>query len=168
MKLTILEKRFLDEVLNELKQYQISPTQRNNIKQQLLEHIQESRENGQDSMNELGDASTFVKDYLEVNGIDLHAEIKHMRKSKARPAMLWAIGLLSFFVSYLAIQLILSMFLTDSMNPLNTSRSFNYNIFYQISGNAWWNFSLMFISISGSLLVTMFVLFYIRKRYNRR
>ncbi len=68
------EKQFLNEVLEELKQYQISSKNRKDIKQQLLEHIQESHEHGQDSINELGDTTTFVKDFLEINGIDLLSE----------------------------------------------------------------------------------------------
>ncbi|GGB57363.1 hypothetical protein GCM10011409_38590 [Lentibacillus populi] len=55
IKLTMEEKQFLNEVLEELKQYQISSKNRKDIKQQLLEHIQESHEHGQDSINELGD-----------------------------------------------------------------------------------------------------------------
>ncbi|MGE7875196.1 hypothetical protein [Bacillus paramycoides] len=163
IKLTIEEKQFLDEVLDELKQYQISSKHRKTIKQQLLEHIQESREHGQNSIKELGDATTFVKDFLEINGIDLHSEIKHIRKPKGRTGILFAIGLFTLIVTYLGLQLILSMFLTESFNPLNTNSSFDYNIFYQISDNSWWNFLLMFISFSTSLLVSIFVMFYIRK-----
>ncbi|MFI8709287.1 hypothetical protein ACIGHG_19915 [Bacillus sp. NPDC077411] len=163
IKLTIEEKQFLSEVLDELKQYQISSKHRKNIKQQLLEHIQESREHGLNSINELGDATTFVKDFLEVNGIDLHSEIKNIRKSKGRTGILFSIGLFTLIVTYLGLQLILSMFLTESFNPLNTNSLFDYNIFYQISDNSWWNFLLMFISLSTSLLVSVFVMFYIRK-----
>ncbi|MDM5155333.1 hypothetical protein QUF88_16420 [Bacillus sp. DX1.1] len=163
IKLNMEEKQFLNEVLEELKQCQISSKDRKNIKQQLLEHIQESREHGQDSINELGDTTTFVKDFLEINGIDLHSEIKQIRKSKSRTGILFVIGFFTSIVTYLISQLLLSMFLTESFNPLNTNNSFDYNIFYQISDNLWWNSLLMIISISTSLLVSMLAVFYIRK-----
>ena len=63
MELSLVEKQYLTEVLNELKQYRISSKERKNIKQQLLEHIQESRDNGIDSINDLGDTTTFIKDF---------------------------------------------------------------------------------------------------------
>ncbi len=164
IKLSIAEEQFLNEVLKELKQYHISSKDRKNIKQQLLEHIQESREHGQDSINELGDTTTFVRDFLEINGVDLHSEIKQIRKSNNRAGALFVIGLFTLIVTYLISQLILSMFLTESFNPLNTNSLFNYNIFYQISDNSWWNSLLMIISVSISLLVSMLAMFYIRKK----
>lgn len=92
IKLNMAEQQFLNEVLEELKQYHISSKDRNNIKQQLLEHIQESRELGKDSIKELGNSHELVKDFLEINGIDLHSEIKQIRKSKSRTGILFVIG----------------------------------------------------------------------------
>lgn len=163
IELSLAEKQFLHEVLEELKQFQISSKDRRNIKQQILEHIQECREYGQDSIDELGDATTFVKDFLDINGIDLHSKIKQIRESKSRTAILFVIGFFALIVTYLGSQLILSMFLTESFNPQNTNSSFNYNILYQISDNSWWNFLLMLISVSISLLISVFAMFYIRK-----
>lgn len=160
--LTMEERQFLNEVLSELKQYRISLKHRKEIKQQLLEHFQESREHGEDGLNELGDSTTFVRDIIEVNGVDLHSEIKDLRKSKGKPGILFVLGLSIFVVTYLGLQLILSMFLTDSFSPLNTNSSFNYNIFYQISDHLWWNFLLMFISLSSSVLVSVLVVLYLR------
>ncbi|MEB2281858.1 hypothetical protein LAV73_17940 [Lysinibacillus xylanilyticus] len=153
MELSLVEKQYVTEVLNELKQYRISSKERKNIKQQLLEHIQESRDNGIDSINDLGDTTTFIKDFLEIKGIDLHSEIKQMRKSQ--PGISIVIGVCTFIIAYLACQLILSMFLTDSFNPQNTIAAFDYNIVYQISDVAWWNFLLISISIFTSSLISL-------------
>ncbi len=84
MKLNMEEKQFLNEVLEELKQYKVSSKNRKIVKQQLLEHIQECREHGQNSINDLGDTTIFIKDFLEMNEIDLHSEIKQIRKSKKK------------------------------------------------------------------------------------
>jgi len=157
IELTLTEKYYLNEILTELKQYQISSKDRKKIKQQILEHIQESREHAGDSINELGDATTFVKDYLEINGIDLHSQIKKIRKSKSRTGMFIVMGCFTSIVTYFISQLILSMYLTKSFNPLNTDNSFDYNIFYRISDNPWWNSLLIIISISISLLVTVLI-----------
>ncbi|MEH6944589.1 hypothetical protein [Bacillus sp. JJ722] len=162
--MSIAEKHFLNEVLEELKEYQISSKDRRNIKQQILEHIQESREHGEDGIYELGDTTTFVKDFLEINGIDLHSEIKQIRKTKSRTGFLFAIGIFTLIGTYLGSQLILSIFLTDSFSPLNTNDSFDYNIFYRISDNSWWNAILMISSISISLLVAMLVMFFVKKK----
>lgn len=157
IKLNMEEKNFLNEVTKELKQYQISAEERKNIKQQLLEHIQASREHGQDSISELGNTTTFIKDFLEINGIDLHSEIKQIRKSKSRTGILFVVGFFTLILTYLSSQLILSMFLTESFNPQNTIHSFDYNIFYRISDNLWWNFLLVTISISTTCLGTVLV-----------
>lgn len=153
MELSLAEKQYLTEVLEELKQYRISSKERKNIKQQLLEHIQESRDNEIGSINDLGDTTTFIKDFLEIKGIDLHSEIKQMRKS--RPGISFVIGFCTFIIAYLACQLILSMFLTDSFNPQKTIPTFDYNIVYQISDVAWWNLFLILISISTSSLISI-------------
>ncbi|MEN1936367.1 hypothetical protein AAIE21_12350 [Paenibacillus sp. 102] len=163
MKLSKEETQFLNEILEELKQYKISSKNRKIIKQQLLEHIQECREHGQNSINDLGDTTTFIKDFLEMNEIDLHSEIKQIRKSKNRTGILFVIGFFTSIVTYLISQLLLSMFLTESFNPLHTNNSFDYNILYQIADNSWWNSLLMMTSISISALISMLVVFYIRK-----
>ncbi|WP_235991740.1 hypothetical protein [Metabacillus schmidteae] len=125
MKLNREEQQFLNEVLDELRQYQISTKARRNIKQQLLEHIQESREHGRDSLEDLGDTQDFIKDFLEIYGKDLHSEIKQVRKSKSKTGVLFVIGFFSLILTYLGSQLLLSMFLTESFNPQNTDSSFN-------------------------------------------
>ncbi|PEK33325.1 hypothetical protein CN568_07230 [Bacillus pseudomycoides] len=163
MRLNMEETQFLNEVLEELKQYQISSKNRKIIKQQLLEHIQECREHGQDSLNDLGDTTTFIKDFLEMNEIDLHSEIKQIRKSKNRTGILFVIGFFTSIVTYLISQLLLSMFLTESFNPLHTNNSFDYNILYQIADNSWWNYLLMITSVSISILISTLIVFYIRK-----
>ncbi|MGE8203353.1 hypothetical protein ACQKP0_02225 [Heyndrickxia sp. NPDC080065] len=168
IELSLAEKQYLNEVLDELKQYQISSKVRKDIKQQLLEHIQESREHDQNSLDGLGDSTTFVKDFLEINGIDLHSEIKQMRKSKSKKGILLVIGFFTLIVTYLFSQLILSMFLTESINPQNNGSLFDYNIFYQISDNSWWNFLLIIISISTSCLVSVLVVILCVRKLNLR
>lgn len=163
MKLNKEEQQFLNEVLEELRQYQISTKARRNIKQQLLEHFQESRDHGGDSLDDLGNTQDFVKDFLEINGIDLHSEIKQARKSKSKTGILFVIGLFPLILTYLGSQLLLSMFLTESFNPQNPDSSFEYNIFYQISENLWWNFLLMMISISSACLVSLVINLFVRK-----
>lgn len=163
MKLSKEETQFLNEILEELKQYKISSKSRKIIKQQLLEHIQECREHGQESINDLGDTTTFIKDFLEMDEIDLHSEIKQIRKSQNRTGILFVIGFFTAIVTYLISQLLLSMFLAESFNPQRTNNSFDYNILYQIADNSWWNSLLMITSISISVLISMLVVFYIRK-----
>ncbi|MEI5907929.1 hypothetical protein WAK64_12770 [Bacillus spongiae] len=160
--LNFVEKQFLNEVLEELKQYQISQKERRDIKQQIVEHIQESREHGDDSLSDLGDTSTFVKDYLEVNGLDLHSEIKQIRNSNRSRRVVVGSGVMAFVVTYLLSQLLLSMFLTESFNPLNEP-SFQYNLIYLIDDNLWWNSVLLMISLLAASVVSSIVVLFLRK-----
>ena len=76
------EKQFLRDVLKELKQYDISLEERENIKRQILEHIQECREHGEDSIDDLGTPQLFVKDFIEINEIDLQVKMKQLQNEK--------------------------------------------------------------------------------------
>lgn len=167
VELSLAEKQFLNEVMEELKYYQVSSKITKEVKQQLLEHIQESREHGQDSITELGDSTTFIKDFLEMNGVDLHSEIKQIRKSKNKTGIILVIGFSTLIFTYLISQLVLSMFLTESFNPLNTNSSFHYNIFYRISDNSWWNSLLVITSGVFSLIVSVCVSYFLRKKISR-
>ncbi|PGR19636.1 hypothetical protein COC50_21745 [Bacillus anthracis] len=76
------EKQFLTDVLKELKQYDISLEERENIKRQILEHIQECREHGEDSIDDLGTPQLFVQDFIEINEIDLQVKMKQFQNEK--------------------------------------------------------------------------------------
>ncbi|MCH1624564.1 hypothetical protein [Fredinandcohnia quinoae] len=163
VELSIAEKRFLKAVLDELKNLQISKKKRENIQDQIIEHIQEAREHGEDSLIDLGDAPTFVRDFLEVNEVDLHSEIIQLRTTKVRRGTLLTIGLGVFTLTFLILQLLFTMFLTQSFNPNYSNAVFEYNILFRISDNPWWNALLLIISTSSSILITTLLLFFIRK-----
>ncbi|WP_214483973.1 hypothetical protein [Bacillus sp. SM2101] len=168
MELSIAEQQYVNNVLDELKRYQISSKERSRIKEQLLEHIQEAREHGDDAISELGDPATFITDFLEVNGIDPAAGLKQIQQSKPKKGMLFPIGVLTLIVTYLCTQFIFSMSLTRAFDPTYSNDTFNYNILYQISDNTWWNAMLMVFSLAISLLVSLLVVVYLRKvRYKR-
>jgi hypothetical protein len=164
VELSLAEKQFLKEVLEELKHYQVSPKMIKEVKQQLFEHIQESREHGQDSITELGDSTTLVKEFLEMNEVDLHSKIKQIKKTKKKTGTILIIGFTTLIVTYLISQLVLSMFLTESFNPLNTNHSFHYNIFYKISDNSWWNSLLVITSGVTSLTIALCVSYFLQKK----
>jgi hypothetical protein len=157
--LSIAERHFLDRVLKELKQYQINLSERNLVKQQLLEHFHEAHEHGDDSLVNLGDVSSFVQDYLEINGI------RNPNKKK-KPLFLIVIGFITSIVTYLISQLTLTLFLTDSFSQKNHT-SFHYNIFHNIASNPWWNGLLMMISISITILVTFLSIYFISKQLKK-
>jgi hypothetical protein len=154
--MTKMEKQFVNEVLAELKQYGVRSKEREKVKLQIVEHIQESREHGNDGVEEFGDAETFVKDYLEINEIDVHSRIKKNFKSNKvmvrtiMPAIFGAIAI------YLMSQLIFSLFLTEAFNPLR-SADFKYNLLYRVSENTWWNSLLVLISLGLSVFAGFFI-----------
>ncbi|MGR3762945.1 hypothetical protein [Rossellomorea sp. NS-SX7] len=156
--MTIQEKNYINEVLDELKRYHISSNDRKKVKQQLMEHIQVSREHGLDGIGELGDIETFVKDYMEINEIDLHSHIKSIQTSKIETRRPIVIALLASMAAYLISQLIFSLFLTESFSPLRSS-DYDYNILYRVTEHSWWNVLLILTSLTISLFAGSLILF---------
>ncbi|MBE7103515.1 hypothetical protein FT637_10745 [Bacillus cereus] len=158
------EKQFLTDVLKELKQYDISLEERENIKQQILEHIQECRENGEDSINDLGTPQLFVQDFLEINEIDLRVKMKELRNVNEKSSTLIISGIFTSIITYLISQTTLSIFLTESFNPNNSKNTFNYNILFRITENQWWNSILIMISLTVSLLISIILVIYKKRK----
>ncbi|MGW6150857.1 DUF1129 domain-containing protein [Bacillus mycoides] len=155
------EQQFLTGVLKELKQYDISLEERENIKQQILEHIQECREHGEESINDLGTPQLFVQDFLEINEIDLRVKMKQLQNVKKKSNTLIIIGIFVAFITYLISQTTLSIFLTESLNSEN---NFNFNLLYRIAENQWWNSILIMISLMVSLLISIILVIYKKRK----
>ncbi|TPE70060.1 hypothetical protein [Halalkalibacterium halodurans] len=158
--LTLAEKQFLQQVLNELKHEQINSEDRDTIKQQLLEHFQEAHDHGEDSLETIGDPATFVKDFFDVHGIFPHPAIKKNPNSWS----IFIIATLTFITTFLTSQFILSLVLTDSFQPQHPNPFFQYNILYNISEHPWWNYMLLAISLSIAFVVSFLVFAFVRKR----
>ncbi|WP_142321638.1 hypothetical protein, partial [Bacillus cereus] len=110
------EKQFLRDVLKELKQYDISLEERENIKRQILEHIQECHEHGEDSIDDLGTPQLFVKDFIEINEIDLQVKMKQLQNEKGKFNTFILRGIFIAIITYLISQTTFSIFLTESFN----------------------------------------------------
>lgn len=152
------EEMFLTEVLEELEQYGISEEERKTIRQQIVEHMEDSREQGEDGVESLGGAAGFVNDFLEISDIDLPSEIKNIRTSPEKKNALFAAGFCTLIGTYLLSQLVLSLVATDSFNPLNKNGFDDYHLLYQISEDPWWNTMLLLVSISISCLAAFVVM----------
>ncbi|MEK7016437.1 hypothetical protein [Bacillus sp. FSL R9-9410] len=158
------EQQFLTDVLKDLKQYDISLEERENIKQQILEHIQECREHGEESINDLGTPQLFVQDFLEINEIDLRVKMKQLRNVNKKSSTLIIGGIFISLITYLISQTTLSIFLTESFSPNNSNKTFNYNILYRITENQWWNSLLIMISFTISVLVFISLVSYKKRK----
>ncbi|WP_283750199.1 hypothetical protein [Bacillus cereus] len=158
------EQQFLTGVLKDLKQYDISLEERENIKQQILEHIQECREHGEESINDLGTPQLFVQDFLEINEIDLRVKMKQLRNVNKKSSALVIGGIFISLITYLISQTTLSIFLTESFSPNNSNNTFNYNILYRITENQWWNSLLIMISFTISVLVFISLVSYKKRK----
>ncbi|MBJ8071567.1 hypothetical protein BWGOE3_25440 [Bacillus mycoides] len=158
------EQQFLTGVLKDLKQYDISLEERENIKQQILEHIQECREHGEESINDLGTPQLFVQDFLEINEIDLRVKMKQLRNVNKKSSTLVIGGIFISLITYLISQTTLSIFLTESFSPNNSNNTFNYNILYRITENQWWNSLLIMISFTISVLVFISLVSYKKRK----
>ncbi|MFJ8521249.1 hypothetical protein [Bacillus cereus] len=150
------EKQFLTDVLKELKQYDISLEERGNIKRQILEHIQECREHGEDSIEDLGTPQLFVQDFIEINEIDLQVKMKQLQNKKRKFNTFILHGIFIAFITYLISQTTFSLVLTES---------FNYNILYRISENQWWNALLIMISFTLSVVVFISLVSYKKRKH---
>ncbi|XXM73246.1 hypothetical protein ACQ0QQ_04940 [Lysinibacillus sphaericus] len=149
--LTQEDQQFVNEVVEGLKGYGVRSKDREKVKLQIAEHIQESREYGNDGVEEFGDAETFIKDYLEINEIDVHSRIKKNLKSNKGAVRTILPAIFGAIVIYVMSQLIFSLFLTEAFNPLSTP-DFKYNLLYRISGNSWWNSFLIMISLGIAVI----------------
>ncbi|MED0989468.1 hypothetical protein [Bacillus nitratireducens] len=161
------EKQFLTDVLKELEQYDISLEERENIKQQILEHIQECRENGEDSINDLGTPQLFVQDFLEINEIDLQAKMRQLQNEKGNLSTFILGGIFIAVITYLISQTTLSLFLTESFNGANSKNTFNYNLLYRIAENQWWNYILIMFSFTLSILVFISLVSYKKRKLSK-
>ncbi|WP_342376559.1 hypothetical protein [Bacillus thuringiensis] len=159
------EKQFLTDVLKELKKYDISLEERDNIKRQILEHIQECREHGEDSIDDLGTPQLFVQDFLEINEIDLQAKMKQLQNEKDKFNTFMLRGIFIAVITYLSSQSIFSIFLTESFNSTNSKNAFQYNLLYRISENQWWNALLIMTSLTLSVVVYISLVSYKKRKH---
>ncbi|MFJ8353876.1 hypothetical protein [Bacillus paramycoides] len=162
--ITAKEQQFLTEVLEELKRYDISLEERGNIKQQILEHIQECREHGEESIDDLGTPQLFVQDYFEINKIDLRVKMKQLQDVNKKSSILILSGIFIAVITYIISQTTLSIFLTESFNTTHSENSFNFNLLYRIAENQWWNSILIMISLSISLLISIILVVYKKRK----
>jgi len=161
------ENQFLTDVLKELKQYDISLEERENIKRQLLEHFQECREDGEDSINILGTTQLFVQDFLEINEIDLQVKMRQLQNEKGNSSTFILGGIFIAVITYLISQTTLSLFLTESFHSTHSKNSFNYNLLYRIAENQWWNYVLIMISFTLSILVFISLVSYKKRKLSK-
>ncbi|KLA26426.1 hypothetical protein [Bacillus cereus] len=161
------EKQFLTDVLKKLKQYDISLEEMENVKRQILEHIQECREYGEDSIDDLGTPQLFVQDYLEINEIDLQVKMKQLKNEKGKLNTSMLRGIFIAVITYLISQTIFTIFLTQSFNPTNSKNTFQYNFLYRISENQWWNSLLIMISFMLSVAVCISLVSYKKRKLSK-
>ncbi|MDA1679572.1 hypothetical protein [Bacillus cereus group sp. TH152-1LC] len=161
------EKQFLTDVLKELKQYDISLEEKKNIKRQILEHIQECREHGEDSIDDLGTPQLFVQDYLEINEIDLQVKMKQLKNEKGKLNTSILRGIFIAIITYLISQTTFTIFLTGSFNLTNSKTTFQYNLLYRISENQWWNSLLIMISFMISVAVFISLVSYKKRKLSK-
>ncbi|ALQ68156.1 hypothetical protein [Bacillus thuringiensis] len=159
------EKQFLTDVLKELKQYDISLEERDNIKRQILEHIQECREHGEDSIDDLGTPQLFVQDFLEINEVNLQVKMKQLQNKKGKFNTIILSGIFIAVITYLISQTIFSIFLTESFNPTISKDVFQYNLLYRISENQWWNALLILTSLTLSVVVYISLVSYKKRKH---
>lgn len=159
------EKKFLTDVLKELKQYDISLEERDNIKRQILEHIQECREHGEDSIDDLGTPQLFVQDFLEINEIGLQVKMKQLQNKKRKFNTIILSGIFIAVITYLISQTTFSIFLTESFNPTISKNTFQYNLLYRISENQWWNALLIMTSLTLSVVVFISLVSYKKRKH---
>ncbi|WP_449536528.1 hypothetical protein [Ferdinandcohnia sp. Marseille-Q9671] len=153
------EIEYVDKVIKELKKHKINRNNLESIKEQLTDHILTSQQNGEDSIEQLGDSDSIVNDYLELYSIDTQQS-----KSPKSTYLPVAFGVIAFLFVYLLSQVLLSLFLTESFSD---NRNFDYNILYHIDVNPWWNTLLVMISFFTALILSILVSFLLRSRFTR-
>ncbi|WP_044641189.1 DUF1129 family protein [Risungbinella massiliensis] len=163
--LTKVEKDYINKVVEELGKFNIDANSVKEVKEQILEHIQESREHGEESLAELGEPTTFVKEYLEVQGINPSPSTKGDRK-KSRSALIG--GLFVFAVTFVICQLLLMFFLTD-LYVIDVEYIDNKYVYsHKTTDHPWWNAFLTFISFATALITSVCVAIFLQRRAKKR
>lgn len=90
--------------------------------------------------------------------------MKQLQNVKKKSNTLIIIGIFVAFITYLISQTTLSIFLTESLNPINSENNFNFNLLYRIAENQWWNSILIMISLMVSLLISTILVIYKKRK----
>ncbi|MED1117095.1 hypothetical protein, partial [Bacillus paramycoides] len=119
---------------------------------------------GEESIDDLGTPQLFVQDYFEINKIDLRVKMKQLQNVNKKSSTLILSGIFIAVITYLISQTTLSIFLTESFNTTHSEDSFNFNLLYRIAENQWWNSILIMISLSISLLISIILVVYKKRK----
>lgn len=69
MILSYEEEQFIVAVRRELKRYEMTSSQVEAVVEQIQEHLEASREHGENGLEDLGSPNMYVRDYAEVQGL---------------------------------------------------------------------------------------------------
>lgn len=157
--LTSMEKDYIKRMISRLKRSGVNQEVVEEARQQVLEHIQECHSHGDDSLKALGDPVDFAKEYMDINNI--RPVDRHDYGTK-KTIISITVSFFMFVICYMLTQLFFTLFLTTTF--LEEDPSFDFNLIYRITEHRWWNALLIMISFSVSVISTLTVYGFTRKR----
>lgn len=173
MTLSYEEEEFIADVRSELNRYEMTSSQTEEVVEQIREHLEASREHGENGLHDLGSPRMYVRDYAEVQGFEIVQNAGSFRSGQedsgqrsGRPSV-W--GLLRYPLVFAAVyaisQLVFSFSLTTAW--VEGREMTGFNLLYRISDQMWWNMLLIVFSLSISTVVTTLI-YKLSKRKQRR
>ncbi|WP_339266853.1 hypothetical protein NYE54_24540 [Paenibacillus sp. FSL K6-1330] len=173
MILSYEEEQFIAAVRRELKRYEMTSSQVEAVVEQIQEHLEASREHGENGLEDLGSPNMYVRDYAEVQGLVRVQDARDLESVPEEPEprsgrlSVWGFMKypLVFAAVYILCQLLFSFSLTTAW--VKGFEITGFNLLYRISDQMWWNMMLIVSSLSISVLVTILVYVFGKRKHRR-
>ncbi|PJN56601.1 hypothetical protein PAEVO_33250 [Paenibacillus sp. GM2FR] len=173
MSLSYEEEQFIANVRRELKRYDITSSQMDEVEEQIQEHLEASREHGEYGLEDLGSPNMYVRDYAEVQGLVRVQDARDLESVPKEPGprsgrlSVW--GFLKYPLVYTVVYIICQLLFSFSLTTawVKGYEITSFNLLYRISDQMWWNMMLIVFSLSISALVTILVYVFGKRKYRR-
>ncbi|MDH6669920.1 hypothetical protein M2277_000564 [Paenibacillus sp. LBL] len=173
MTLSYEEEQFITIVRQELKNYDITPHQMEEMVAQIQEHLEACREHGEMGLQDLDSPIIYVRDYAEVQGFSRVSDPSQSTPApkdsgeRTSTGRLWGFlkHPLIFAAVYVICQLAFSFSLTTAW--VNGYEITGFHLLYRISDQTWWNMLLILFSLLISSVITLVAYVYDKRKHRR-
>lgn len=167
--LTVKEEQYVNRILDILKSSGVSPSNREDARIQLIDHIQEARLNNDDFRSDLGSPEDFALNFIETADMNEGHSTQERRLTAAsyeQSKTVFSFKPLLAFLSlsamfYFILQFVTVLTLTPALAP---GMGFEFHLF-KISDFLWWNLLAIAINILLALALGGITIKLLGRRY---
>lgn len=152
MILSYEEEQFIAAVRCELKRYEMTSSQVEAVVEQIQEHLEASREHGENGLEDLGSPNMYVRDYAEVQGLVRVQDARDLEsvpeEPEPRSGRLSVWGFMKYPLVFAAVYILCQLLFSFSLTTANSIRLFAPDIAYMtlgiVASLAWMGLVLMY------------------------